>query len=298
MIPHIKHADGSFTVYFNATPFNFDSSHPKYVSLIECIKTGDDVEFQRLSSVGNCIENWSEGNFDFIDGFLFYEDEPVRDAVTQRIISMMEEGWDVTPMLKFLDRLYSNPSNRAVTEFYDWIQHKGLAITPDGYILGYKGVVTYDGPETEDKLGRKLKEGDLVDKYTGKSFRNNVGDVNEMKRRRVDDNCNNTCSHGLHVGTFDYACKWAGNGNVVLVKFDPADVVSIPVDHDFKKLRCSKYEVVDIARLELEQEVVDDYSNDFDSDREDEYERDENVCEYCDCDVLDCDCDSFDIYGN
>ena len=55
-----------------------------------------------------------------------------------------------------------------------------------------------------------------------------------------------------------------------------SDVVSIPTDHDFKKLRCSKYEVVDIAREELEQEVVDDYSDDFDSDREDEYEYDEN----------------------
>ena len=278
MIPHIKNNDGSFTVYFEATPFVFDATHPEYIGLVECVKTGDTVEFESLLSVGNKIENWSEGNFDFVDGFLFYEDEPVREAVTTRIISMMKEGWDVTPMLKFLDRLYSNPSNRAVTEFYDWIQHKGLAITPEGYILGYKGVITYKGPETKDKAGRTLKEGDLVDKYTGKSYRNNVGDVNEMKRRQVDDNCNNTCSHGLHVGTFDYACNWAGGGVVVLVKFDPADVVSIPTDHDFKKLRCSKYEVVDIAREELEQEVVDDYDHN------------ENECEYCEEDISECDC--------
>jgi len=278
MIPHIKNNDGSFTVYFEATPFVFDATHPEYIGLVECVKTGDTVEFESLLSVGNKIENWSEGNFDFVDGFLFYEDEPVREAVTTRIISMMKEGWDVTPMLKFLDRLYSNPSNRAVTEFYDWIQHKGLAITPEGYILGYKGVITYNGAETEDKAGRKLKDGDLVDKYTGKSYRNNVGDVNEMKRRQVDDNCNNTCSHGLHVGTFDYACNWAGGGVVVLVKFDPADVVSIPTDHDFKKLRCSKYEVVDIAREALEQEVVDDY------------DRNENQCEYCEEDIYECDC--------
>jgi len=168
MIPHIKNNDGSFTVYFEATPFVFDATHPEYIGLVECVKTGDTVEFESLLSVGNKIENWSEGNFDFVDGFLFYEDEPVREAVTTRIISMMKEGWDVTPMLKFLDRLYSNPSNRAVTEFYDWIQHKGLAITPEGYILGYKGVITYKGPETKDKAAeyRRLNFEDLIETST------------------------------------------------------------------------------------------------------------------------------------
>jgi len=200
-----------------------------------------------------------------VDGFLFYDDEPVRKVITSRIVQMLKEGWDHKPMLKFLENLYENVSHRAVTEFYDWIQHKGLAITPDGYILGYKGVVVYSGPEQDDLDGNTLKEGDLVDRYTGCSHRNNVGDAPAMKRRKVDDNCNNGCGSGLHAGTFEYASGWAGSdGKVVLVKIDPRDVVSIPTDCDFQKLRCRTYEVVDVARDIIETAVVDDYCDEED----------------------------------
>jgi len=178
-------------------------------------------------------------------------------------VQMLKEGWDHKPMLKFLENLYENVSHRAVTEFYDWIQHKGLAITPDGCILGYKGVAVYSGPEQDDLDGNTLKEGDLVDRYTGFSHRNNIGDAPAMKRRKVDDNCNNGCGSGLHAGTFEYASNWAGNeGKVILVKIDPRDVVSIPTDCEFQKLRCRTYEVVDVARDIIETAVVDDYYND------------------------------------
>ena len=99
----------------------------------------------------------------------------------------------------------------------------------------------------------------MVDKYTGNSFRNNVGDTCEMNRRQVSDDCGQGCAAGLHVGTFDYANEWAGNGGVVvLVKFSPADIVSVPTDCDHKKMRVSQYEVVSVAREQLEEVVYED----------------------------------------
>lgn len=260
MLSHIKDAKGHFTVVVNNKSLVFDPSHPEYMGLVQCVKTGDTDEFVRLMETGHLVENWSEGDFQFIDGFLFYDDEPVRKVITERIIQMIKEDWDHKPMLKFLENLYENVSHRAVNEFYTWIANKGLAITPDGYILGYKGVAVYDGPEQDDLDGNRLKPGDLVDKYTGVSHRNNVGDAPGMKRRKVDDNCNNGCGSGLHAGTFEYASSWAGNGGkVVLVKIDPRDVVSIPTDCEFQKLRCNNYTVVDVAREIIETQVVDDY---------------------------------------
>ena len=34
----------------------------------------DENEFVTLFNTGTVIENWSEGNFEFRDGFLYYED--------------------------------------------------------------------------------------------------------------------------------------------------------------------------------------------------------------------------------
>lgn len=275
-LPNISHDNGSWTVVVDNQNYIVEPSHPEYIGLRLCIKNGDGAEFLRLMQTGHTIENWSEGDFEFVDGFLFYDGEPVRKVITQRIMQMKKEGWDHQPMLKFLSNLYENVSHRAVNEFYDWIQHKGLAITPEGYILGYKGVSVYDGVDQDDLNGNALTQGDLVDKYTGCSHRNNVGDTVTMKRRRVDDNCNNGCGSGLHAGTYEYACNWAGyDGKVVLVKIDPRNVVSIPTDCDFQKLRCSEYEVVGVAREVIESAVVEDsYFDDYDE-YDEEYEEED-----------------------
>jgi hypothetical protein len=110
----------------------------------------------------------------------------------------------------------------------------------------------------------------LVDRWTGNSFRNNVADECSMNRRGVSDNCEQGCAAGLHVGTFDYASDWAGDGGkVILVKFDPADIVSVPSDTQFKKMRVSKYTVIGIARDIIEEEVYeyeDEYDEMYDDD--------------------------------
>ena len=263
MLTHIKDARNHWTVVIGSQSHLFDPTHPEYEGLVECIKTGDAEAFTELLEVGTIIENWSEGDFQFRDGYLYYEDEQVASQPTDRIIQLIKNGWDHKPMLAYLDRLYQNVSNRAVVESYNWCSHKGLPITPDGYLVGYKGVAVYSGESITDKMGRPLQDGDLVDRHTGNSFRNNVADECGMNRRKVSDDCTQGCGSGLHIGTYDYACGWAGNsGKVVLVRFDPADIVSVPTDCEFQKMRVSKYTVISIARDILEEEVYEDECDD------------------------------------
>ncbi len=265
MLTHIKDANNHWTVVIDSQSYQFDHTHPEYDGLVECVKTSDSEAFTELLEVGTVIENWSEGSFEFKDGFLYYEDEQVASQPTDRIIQLIKNGWDHKPMLAYLDRLYQNVSNRAVMESYNWCSHKGLPITPDGYLVGYKGVSVYSGENTTDKMGRPLQDGDLVDKYTGKSFRNNVADDCSMNRRRVSDNCNEGCAAGLHVGTYEYASDWAGNGGkVVLVKFDPSDIVSVPTDCEHQKMRVSRYTVISVARDIIEEEVYEDFTDEYD----------------------------------
>ena len=271
MLSHIKSNDNHWTVVLGGQPHQFDHTHPEYTGLCECVMAGDADEFVNLINTGTVIENWSDGNFEFRDGFLYYENEQVASQPTERIINMIKNSWDYKPMLAYLDRLYQNVSNRAVHESYTWCSNKGLPITDDGMLIGYKGVSLYSGEDRFDNLGRPLTEGDHVDKYTGTSFRNNIGDECSMNRRGVSDNCNDGCASGLHVGTYEYAENWAGtNGVVVLVKFDPADIVSVPTDCQYSKMRVSKYTVVSVAREQLEEEV-------YTEDEYDEYDESEEI---------------------
>ena len=163
MLTHIKDAKNHWTVVIGSQSYQFDHTHCEYEGLVECVKVGDEDEFLELLETGTVIENWSEGDFEFRDGFLYYEDEQVASQPTNRILQLIKNGWDHKPMLAYLDRLYQNVSNRAVMESYDWCAHKGLPITPDGCLVGYKGVIDYSGSDTTDKMGRQLQDGDLVD---------------------------------------------------------------------------------------------------------------------------------------
>lgn len=276
MLSHIKDNKNFWTVVLDGKPHQFDHTHAEYDALVECVKVGDADAFLEVFSVGTVIENWSEGNFSFRDGYLYYgQDEQIATQPTERIIDMLKQGWDHKPMLRYLDNLYENVSQRAVQESYEWSMHKGLPITEDGYMIGYKGVAVYSGEDRQDKLGRTLTDGDLVDKYTGRSFRNNVGDENYMPRRQVCDDHTKGCEAGLHIGTFEYAEGWAGSGGaVVLVKFNPADIVSVPSDCSCQKIRVSKYEVLEVARGVIEDAVFEGYGDD-DEDDEDFYDEDQ-----------------------
>lgn len=255
MLMHIKDAKGHWTVVVNNQSYQFDPSHPEYIALVECVKTGDDTEFLALLNTGVIIENWSDGAFRFTDGVLYYVDEVVHNVITDRIIEMLKQGFDYKPMLKFLERLYQNPSYRAINELYTFLTHKFLPITEDGYFLAYKAVTS-----------------DFRDKYTCQ-IDNSVGQSPTMPRFRVDDNCDMGCSKGLHVGAIDYVKSYGSAGDkVVICRVDPADVVSVPLDSEHQKVRCCKYEVVAEYDGDLLPPVVDEYESYYshlDGDEED-----------------------------
>ena len=281
MLTHTKSNDNHWTVILGGQPFMFDHTHHNYSALVECVHAGDSDEFVRLLNVGNEVENWSEGDFEFRDGFLYFEDEQIASQPTNRVIEMIQQGFPHKPMLNYLTNLYDNVSERAVQESYTWSSHKGLPITDDGMMVGYKGVMINQSGTFNGKNG-EIKNGDLVDRYTGKTFRNNVGDKCSMKRRQVCDDHTQGCSSGLHVGTYEYACDWAtSSGVVLLVKFNPKDIVSVPSDCNCQKMRVSEYEVIAIAREQLEEAVYfddegldDDYEYEYRSldDLDDDYD--------------------------
>ena len=147
-------------------------------------------------------------------------------------------------------------------ELYDFLEHEHLPITEDGHFLAYKAV-----------------RSDYKDKYRG-VFDNSVGQICEMTRSKVDDDRGRGCSNGLHAGALNYVAGYGSveaNDKIVIVKINPADVVSVPSDCNFEKLRTCRYEVVGEYQGELLKPLYssvfseDDYE-DEDEDGDDDYE--------------------------
>ncbi len=169
-----------------------------------------------------------QGEVEVRDGVVFYRGETLHSTLTKRILWGLSEGFDMNPSLSFLSNLMENPSKRAVDELYSFIEKHRMGITEDGHILAYKRV-----------------RGDFRDIYSGK-FDNSPGKIVEEPRNRVDDDPTRTCSNGLHFCSQSYLPHYgAAPGNrIVVVKVNPRDVVSVPVDYDAAKVRCCRYEVL------------------------------------------------------
>lgn len=114
---------------------------------------------------------------------------------------------------------------------YDFLEAGNIPITENGTFLTYK------------KINR-----DWTDIYSS-TFDNSIGSICEMPRNMVNEDSQTTCSHGLHVCSYDYLNCYDTNNvahcRVIICEVDPADVVSIPVDYqNTKMVLVSRYRVI------------------------------------------------------
>ena len=228
-INYIISGNGTMTIVLNNESHSVGYDHPNYIHIKECLVNNDEESMIPLLNIPESILNYTDENVTIEAGVLKYKDEEIHNSLTERIMTMMRDGFPFQPMIKFLGNILENPSNRAVQELYTFLEHKNLPITEDGCFLAYKAV-----------------NKNYMDKYSG-TFDNSVGQSVTMQRRKVDDNCNHGCSDGLHVGALDYVEGYRNEGNedkVVIVKVNPQDVVSVPTDSECQKVRCCSYEVV------------------------------------------------------
>lgn len=167
--------------------------------------------------------------------------DPVEETVFTTVLRLTRENADLAPLGKFLTRLERNPSEASRSQLFGWLKAGGFTITTDGLIVGYKsvradGLSAHSGRESVT-VQRQDGSTEIV---TG-NIPYPVGATVWMDRNLVDSDRHSACSVGLHVGTFSYAEKFSEQMLVVLV--DPADVVSVPVDHNAQKMRVCRLHV-------------------------------------------------------
>ena len=210
------------------------STHITYNKVLDAIKANDWETVKDTIDPKKVVLNYGAGNVSIQGEKLFWKNEELHSTLSVRMIKMLQEGFPVEPMVAFMENLMQNPSKRAVTELYGFLEKNNLPITPDGHFLAYK----------------KVRD-NFLDVHSG-TMDNSVGKIVEMERNKVDDDKNNTCSTGLHFCGMSYLNHFGGE-RTVIVKINPADVVSIPSDYNDAKGRTCRYEVIGELGVEAEE---------------------------------------------
>lgn len=277
-------SEDSITIFFDGKPHTIRKDNANFSALRSAIFEGRYDDVPELLDIKKAVEDFVEGDVEVRDEVLYYKGKHrLHGVVVDKLLDMLRSGMkDSTPITNYIGRLMNNPSSNSVDELYTFLGYRSLPITPEGKVLGYKGVQS-DYWSNTGNADTIVLQGQTNSRH---QIYNGVGETIEIQRRSCDDNKDNHCSHGLHIGSYDYANNWASSeGKLLLVEFDPQDAVSVPTDCDFQKLRVCKYKVVaDItdSRQELDKVVyeankpiygsdADDRCEDEDSDFEEEY---------------------------
>lgn len=235
----------------------FFSDDPRYNSALDMVKSGDYAGVETMNT--KVALQAFVGQADKTDVVVTITDNvgmvqigsyttELSEVLAAKIIGMVADGFDAQPMINFIGNLYKNPSLTAVSELFLFLEASQLPLTEDGCFIAYK-----------------IVREDYKDIYTG-TMDNSIGQSLSMPRNMVDDNRNNTCSMGLHFCSRGYLSAYGSTDKntdrCVLVKINPADVVSIPSDYNNAKGRTWYYQVVGEVAEGWREELSDrDFTN-------------------------------------
>ena len=207
--------------------FTADKTCPNFAKAAQLCMEDKLEEALSQINIAKAVQVYMHGSIKVEGDVVTYKDMVIDSGLTKRIIDAMALGQPFEHLVKFFENLMANPSYRAVTELFGFLQHNDIELTKDGCFIAFKRV-----------------NADYTDMHSGK-FDNSPGKVVKMARNMVNEDSNQTCSAGLHVAAKSYLPHYGGGrGTIVSCKVNPRDVVAIPVDYKNAKMRCAEYEVL------------------------------------------------------
>jgi hypothetical protein len=231
----------SVTAFIGAESMVATSDHPSFKDIIAKLEGGEsDPDIVRgLFDVGVGIVtkfNSLSDRVSVANGKLFLDGDVMDGALAQAILRFHAAGTgDFAPLVAFLEKIAANPNEHSREHLFRWLRDKHIGICPDGDFIAYKGLQRTEESSTS---GTAYVNGVKV---TGR-IPNKVDTVITMPRSEVTFDPRNGCSTGLHAGNWRYARNFAVI--VSIVKINPRDVVSVPVDSSDEKLRVCRYKVI------------------------------------------------------
>lgn len=225
--------------------YQADNEHPNWDRILRALENNDPSVVDLFDVSATVAERFNKVSerVSIAGGTVYFDGEPVNNTLTRQVLRFLDEGVDFSPLVKFFEKVQTNPNEHSREQLYSWLEASDFTIDSDGDIRGYKGVIKVNDNEfTSISHGRAIVDGVV---HEG-AIPNAVGSVVEMPRGDVQHDPSVGCHTGLHVGTWDYASSFA-RGAVLEVKVNPRDVVSVPTDCNAQKMRTCRYTVVSVT---------------------------------------------------
>lgn len=243
-------------VVINGRSRTINENHPFFTDIRDKLFAREFDGLERLVDAQTVILKSLSSRVSLVGDTIHYNGQPLYSKLADTIISFFRAGRDFTPLVRFLERLMLNESLNSRTQFYEFLDAHNFSITEDGHFLAYKGVQQDFRAITR---GPGIVNG--IEQGSNAYLDNTPGNVLEMTRSQVVDDPNVACDVGLHVGAWSYARGFGPQ--VVECKIDPADVVSVPRDSSFQKIRVCRYVVLRAVTEEVNHEERYDVADDF-----------------------------------
>jgi hypothetical protein len=221
----------TLSAFIDGAPYQTDKSNPNWSSIVALLNDPATTSDQLINAI-KPIRQVTAALTGVVDvqvagGDIIINGELVDNYLTQSVLRIIAEGFDVEPWVKFVQNVYANPFVEAREEFYAWMERAKMPITPSGCFLAYKVV-----------------NSNFLDRYS-RTFDNHRGNVVSMPREDCDNSSRALCSKGLHFCSASYLPTFGvyEGDHIMLIEINPADVVSIPTS-ETDKGRTWRYEVV------------------------------------------------------
>jgi len=206
--------------------FYIHKDDPRWEDVLSLIAKGDEPGLLYLLDRAKPVQSYisESGDFTISDGIVYYKDEPVENELVNLIVNNMEYNIPFEHLVKFYEKLQTNPSYRSREQLWNFITKMEFPICSDGDFIAWKGVDT----------DRWDLHSHTVQYLDGETYR--------MDRSQVSDDPKDACAPGLHIGTQSYAGSWGPT--VIACKINPRDVVRVPYDHSYEKCAVCKLKVI------------------------------------------------------
>jgi len=248
----------TLTVVIDGKMVQCDSTHPYWEAIRQSLMDNDGDNIVRLVDIATQAALQFERVTERVsvnNGIVRFDGDVVDNSLTNAIVRSMREGQDIKPLALFMEKVYQNPNRHSRDNLFTWLKTHDFTINAVGNLIAYKGVT---GSGASWHTGPGIVNG----RHMVGHLPNDVGSVIEMARSDVQHDPSVGCSTGLHVGTYDYASTF---GSIVLkVEVNPRDVVSVPTDCLWAKMRVCRYRV--LARIENPVATFLDEPSDWDDD--------------------------------
>lgn len=237
-LPVIYKKNSFITVVIGKKPITLISSDINFDSAVNAYKAQNWAELELIIDRPKLIERYSDGDIKVFDGEVTFKGTPVHNYVATKIQEFLNDEFDITVLVKFLNSLMNNPNPNVQSSLFQFLESNNLPLTEDGGFLAYKLTtndckpIYHDDGATVYAVGKTMEMD--KDKVFGNKDRSDCGGEGYYFGNKTYWN-----------GCFDEENRYTGDGRMFIVKLMPEWVGNIPDSDAGKKGRAYKMIVLD-----------------------------------------------------